>query len=77
MGCPSRKIHGTILKMDERRNSTNRPENLTKKIKTMHKTLYHINDVNRRYVSRKEGGGGLASIQDNDDASIQRIEYYR
>ena len=39
----------------------------------MHKTL-HPRD--RLYVSRKEGGRGLTSIEDSVDASIQRLEDY-
>ena len=43
---------------------------------TMHKALHHRDDVDRLYVSRKEGGRGLASIEDTVDASIQRLEDY-
>ena len=43
---------------------------------TMHKALHHRDDVDRVYVSRKEGGRGLASIEDTVDASIQRLEDY-
>ena len=43
---------------------------------TMHKTLYPRDDVDRLYVSRKEGGSGLASIEDSVDATIQRLEDY-
>ena len=43
----------------------------------MHKALHPRDDVDRLYVSRKEGGSGLASIQDNIDASIQRLEDYK
>ena len=43
---------------------------------TMHKALYHRDDVDRLYVSRKERGRGLASIEDIVDASIQRLEDY-
>ena len=43
----------------------------------MHKALHPRDDVNRLYVSRKEGGRGLASIEDNVDESIQRLEDYR
>ena len=43
---------------------------------TMHKVLHPRGDVDRLYVSRKEGGSGLASTEDSDDASIQRIEDY-
>ena len=49
----------------------------TRKLMTMHKTLHHRDDVDRLYVSRKEGGIGLASIEDSVDASIQRLEDYR
>ena len=48
----------------------------TKKLMTMHKALHLRDDVDRLYVSRKEGGRGLASIKDTDDTSIQRLEDY-
>ena len=41
---------------------------------TMHKALHSIYDVGRLYVSRKEGGRGLTSIEDSVDASIQLFE---
>ena len=47
-----------------------------RKIKTMHKALHPRDDVDRLYVSRKEGGRGLASIEDSVDVSIQRLEDY-
>ena len=40
----------------------------------MHKALHPGDDVDRLYVSRKEGGRGLTSIEDRVDASIQRLE---
>ena len=43
---------------------------------TMHKALHPRYDVDRLYVSRKEGGRGLASVEDSVDASIQRLEDY-
>ena len=43
---------------------------------TMHKALHPRDDVDRLYVSRKEGGRGLASIEDTVDASIQQLEVY-
>ena len=43
---------------------------------TLHKTLYPRDDVDRLYVPRKEGGRGLASIEDSVDTSIQRLEDY-
>ena len=48
----------------------------TRKLMTMHKALHPRDDVDRLYVSRKEGGRGLASIEDSVDASIQRLEDY-
>ena len=42
----------------------------------MHKALHPRDDVDRLYVSRKEGGRGLASIEDSVDASLQRLEDY-
>ena len=42
----------------------------------MHKALHPRDDVDRLYVSRKEGGRGLASIEDCVDASLQRLEDY-
>ena len=41
---------------------------------TMHKALHPGDDVDRLYVPRKEGGRGLANIEDNVNASIQRLE---
>ena len=43
---------------------------------TMDKTLHPRDDVDRLYVSRKEGGRGIASIEDSIDTSIQRLEDY-
>ena len=48
----------------------------TRKLMTMHKVLHPRDDVDRLYVSRKEGGRGLASVEDTVDASIQRLEDY-
>ena len=47
-----------------------------RKLMTMHKALHPRDDVDRLGVSRKEGGRGLASIEDSADASIQRLEDY-
>ena len=44
---------------------------------TMHKTLHPRDDVDRLYVPRKEGGRGLASIEDSVETSIQRLEDYK
>ena len=48
----------------------------TKKLMTLHTALHSRNDVDRLYVSRKEGGRGLDSIEDNVDTSIRRLEDY-
>ena len=48
----------------------------TRKLMTMHKALHPRDDVDRLYVSRKEGGRGLASIEDSVDALIQQLEDY-
>ena len=38
---------------------------------TMHKALHPRDDIDRLYLSRKEGGRGLASIEDSVDALIR------
>ena len=48
----------------------------TRKLMTMYKTLQRSDDVDRVCVPRKEGGRGLASIEDSVDASIQYLEHY-
>ena len=42
----------------------------------MHKALCPRDDVDRLYVSRKEGERGLAIIEDSVEASIQQLEDY-
>ena len=39
----------------------------------MHKALYLRDDVDRLYVSRKEGGRGFASIEDCINAKNKKI----
>ena len=51
-------------------------EQRTRKLITMHKALHPRDDIDRQYVSRKNGGRELASIEDSVDASIQRLEDY-
>ena len=41
----------------------------------MHKALHPRDDVDRQYVSRKEGRG-IACIEDSVEASMQRLEDY-
>ena len=48
----------------------------TRKLMTMHKALHPRDDVVRLYVSWKEGGRGLVSIEDSVDASIQWLKDY-
>ena len=48
----------------------------TSKLMPMYKALHPRDDVDRLYVSRKEGGRGLVSTEDSIDASIQRLEEY-
>ena len=42
----------------------------------MHKTLHPRDEVDGLYVSRKELGRGLTSIEDSVEASIQRLKDY-
>ena len=48
----------------------------TRKLITVNKALHPRDVVDRLYVSRKEGGRGLTSIEDSADVSIQRLENY-
>ena len=48
----------------------------TRKLMTMHKALNPRDYVDRLYASIKEGRGGLASIWDRFDESIQRLDDY-
>ena len=41
----------------------------------MHKALHPRDDIDRLYVSRKEAGRGLASIEDSLDALIRLEDY--
>ena len=52
-GFPPRKILGTILEVDQR----------TKKPMTMHKALLPRDDVDRLYVSRREGEEDLPALK--------------
>ena len=42
----------------------------------MYEALHPRDDIDRLYLYRKEGGRGLASIEDTVDASIQRLGDY-
>ena len=69
---PLVRYSGQFLTRDELKQMDQR----TRKLMTMHKALNPRDDVDRLYISRKEGGRGLASIEDSVDASIQRLEDY-
>ena len=61
-----------IIIIRRRRASTRR----TRKLMTKHKALNPRDDVDRLYVSRKEGWRWLVSIEDSVDASTQRFKVY-
>ena len=68
------RYSGPFLKWtrDELKQMDQRP----RKLMTMHKALHARDDVDRLYVSRKEGGRGFPSIEDSVDASTQRFKDY-
>ena len=68
------RYSGSFLKWirDELRQMDQR----TRKLIAKHKALHPRDDVDRLYISRKEGGRGLASIEDSFDAFIQWLEDY-
>ena len=68
------RYSGSFLKWT--RDELEQMDQRTRKLMTMHKALHPRDDVDRLYVSRKEGGRGLTSIEDSVDASIQRLEDY-
>ena len=68
------RYSGPLLKWT--RDELKQIDQRTRKLMTMHKALHPRDDVNRLYVSRKEGGRGLASIEDSVDASKPRLEDY-
>ena len=69
---PLVRYSGPFLKWT--RDELNQMDQRTRKLMTMCKALQPRDDIDRLYVSRKEGGRGLASIEDSVDASIQRLE---
>ena len=71
---PRVRYSGPFLKWT--RDELKHMDQKTRKLMTMHKALHPRDDVDRLYASRKEGGRGLASIEDSVDASIQRLEDY-
>ena len=71
---PLVRYSGPFLKCT--RHELKQMDQRTRKLMTMHKALHPRDDVGRLHVSSKEGGIGLASIEDSVDASIQRLEDY-
>ena len=71
---PLVRYSGPFLKWT--RDELKQMDQRTRKLMTMHKALHPRDDNERLYVPRKEGGRGLASIEDSVDASIQRLEDY-
>ena len=71
---PLVRYSGPFLKWT--RDELKQMDQRTKKLMIMHKALHPRDGVDRLYVSRKEGGRGLISIEDSVDASIQRLEDY-
>ena len=71
---PLVRYSGPFLKWT--RDELKQMDQRTRKLMTMHKALHPRDDVDRLYVSRKEGGRGLASSEDSVDASIQRLKDY-
>ena len=71
---PLVKYSGPFLKWT--RDELKEMDQSTRKLMAMHKALHPRDDVDRLYVSRKEGRRKLASIEDSVDISIQRLEDY-
>ena len=71
---PLVRYSGPFLKCT--RDKLKQMDQRTRKLMTMHKALHPRDDVDRLYVLRKEGGRGLASIEDSVDALIQRLKDY-
>ena len=71
---PHVRYSGTFLKWT--RDELKQMDQRTRKLMTMHKSLHSREDVDRKYVSRKEGGRGLGSIEDSIDTWIQWLEDY-
>ena len=66
---PLVRYSGPFLKWT--RDELKQMDQRTRKLMTMHKALHPRDDVDR-----KEGGRGLASIEDSVDTSLQRLEDY-
>ena len=74
LAVPLVRYSGPFLKWT--REELKQMDQRTRKLMTMHKALHPRDDVDRLYVSRKEGGRGLSSIEDSVGTSIHRLENY-
>ena len=59
-----------ILFLKWTRDELRQMDQRTRKVMTVHKALHPKEEVDRLYVPRKEGGRGLASIEDSVDTPI-------
>ena len=73
LAVPLVRYSGPFLKWT--RDELKQMDQRIRKLITMHKALHPRDNVDRLHVSRKEGGRGLASIEDSVDASIQFEDY--
>ena len=72
------KSHQRIIPLVRYSKIYKKTDQRIRKLMTMHKALHLIDDIDRLYGSRKEGGRRLASIKDSVDTSIrQLIEYIK
>ena len=69
-------VRSSVLFLKWTRDELKQMDQRTRRLLTMHKALHPRDDVDRLYISRKEGGRGLASTEDNVEASIRRLEHY-
>ena len=65
---PLVRYSGPFLKWT--RNEVKQMNQRTRKLTTIHKALHPRDDVDRLYISRKEGGRGIACIEDSVLTSI-------
>ena len=68
------KILRILPKIDKVKAHTDRP--LNKETDEHAQGLISRDDIDRLFVPRKEGGNGLANIEDCVDATIQNLEVY-
>ena len=67
------RYSGPFLKLT--RDELKQMDQKKRKLMNMNKALHPRDDIDRLYVSRKEGGRGYASIKDNVGASIHQKQY--